>query len=83
MRDRATIERLVLAEVALADGWTSAKDIRKRLGLTYYEVMTALRDLVRVNDLDWNGLHDIDSGLYRLPRRAVGLSFKQRIAVAS
>jgi hypothetical protein len=81
MSDRATIERLVLAEVALANDWVPAKTIRWRLGLTYYEVTTAFRDLMRAGDLDWNGLHDPGSGLYRLPLRAVCV--RQRIDVAS
>lgn len=81
MTDRDAIERAVLAEVALANDWVLAKTIRWRLGLTYYEVTTAFRDLVCSGDLEWNGYHDLNSGYYRLPLRAV--SVRQRIEVAS
>jgi hypothetical protein len=81
MTDRAAVERLVLAEVALANDWVPAQTIRWRLGLTYCEVTTAFRDLMRAGDLDWNGLHDPGSGLYRLPLREV--SVQQPIKVAS
>lgn len=81
MSDLATIERTVLAEVALADEWMSGRAIRWRLGLTYSEVTTALRDLIRSGDLNWNGLHDLDSGRYRLPLREVRVP--RRIQVAS